>query len=153
MTKKIVKIHFNNLIKQPNFPGLPGTAGTAPTGTAKNNQDQIRGERPGPGGMFSNRDRDGSPQGAGRSAGSGAGERVSAWRGFLHILLQRAAPQFFPSGTQGASCGIWAESGITFPTLSRSRASSLRRASFSLRRRESSAARGRSLSTGIGDHA
>lgn len=99
------------------------------------------------------RGRDGSPQGAGRSAWSGAGERVSAWRGFLHISLQRAALQFFPSGTQRASCGIWAGSGVTFPTLSRSRASSLRRASFSLRRRESSAARGRSRSTGIGDHA
>ena len=125
-----IVIFFNNTKKQLNFPGLPGAAGTAPTGTAKNNQDQIRGERPGPGGMFSNRDRDGSPQGAGRSAGSGAGERVSAWRGFLHILLQCAASQFFPSGTQGASCGIWAGSGVTFPTLSRSRASSLRRASF-----------------------
>ena len=52
MTKNIVKTHFNNLIKQPNFPGLPGTAGAAPSRAAKNHQDQIRGERPGPGGIL-----------------------------------------------------------------------------------------------------
>lgn len=78
-----IVIFFNNTKKQLNFPGLPGAAGTAPTGTAKNNQDQIRGERPGPGGMFSNRDRDGSPQGAGRSAWS-AKEEDSSW--FAHLL-------------------------------------------------------------------
>lgn len=52
MTKNIVKTHFNNLTKQPNFPGQPGAAGAAPSRAAKNHQDQIRGERPGPGGIL-----------------------------------------------------------------------------------------------------
>lgn len=150
-----IVIFFNNTKKQLNFPGLPGAAGTAPSRAAKNHQDQIRGERPGPGGILASvavmaaRKEQGGQQAQeqGREFQHGEGSSI------FYFLLQRAAPQFFPSGTQGASCGIWAESGVTFPTLSRSRASSLRRASFSLRRRESSAAKGRSRSTGIGDHA
>lgn len=47
-----IVIFFNNTKKQLNFPGLPGAAGTAPSKPAKNNQDQTRGERPGPGGIL-----------------------------------------------------------------------------------------------------
>ena len=85
-----IVIFFNNTKKQLNFPGLPGTAGTAPSRTAKNNQDQTRGERPGPGGNISNRDRDGSPQGAGQSAWSAKEKDISWFAHLLENLLIRA---------------------------------------------------------------
>ena len=143
-SKKKLKINSRQKLSSTTFRACPEPPGPPHQGPPRTTRTRYEGKGPVPA-VYEQGGQQAQEQG--REFQHGEGSPI------FYFLLQRAAPQFFPSGTQGASCGIWAESGVTFPTLSRSRASSLRRASFSLRRRESSAAKGRSRSTGIGDHA